>query len=91
MAAKRLRRRNKPRDKVLTSIIEHFGNASGLARALGVSSAAVGLWYRVPQEHVFKLESMTSIPHTEMRADIYRPPVRTPRKGKPQRRNHGQA
>lgn len=92
MATKRVRRRDKPRDKALIDIIAHFGNASALARFLGVSNAAVGLWWRVPQEHVFKLEKETGLTPHQMRPDIYRPePAAPARKGKPPRRPHGQA
>jgi DNA-binding transcriptional regulator YdaS (Cro superfamily) len=88
----RSRKRPKPREKALLKVIEHYGNAAALARALGVSDAAVGLWYRVPTEHVFALEKATGIPRTELRADLYPPdPRATPaRKSKPQRRPHGQ-
>lgn len=89
----RSRKRPKPREKALLKVIEHYGNAAALARALGVSDAAVGLWYRVPTEHVFAVEAATGISRTELRPDIYQPEKRVApaRKGNPPRRPHGQA
>lgn len=82
------RKRTKPREAALLRIIEHFGNAAALARALGVSDAAVGLWYRVPQEHVFTLEKLTGLTRYQMRPDIH---GSAPPNLKPQRSQHGKA
>jgi DNA-binding transcriptional regulator YdaS (Cro superfamily) len=39
--------------------IEHFGSASALAAALGVSLAAVSQWQKIPLGRQYQLEIMT--------------------------------
>ncbi|WP_417790803.1 Cro/CI family transcriptional regulator [Terasakiella pusilla] len=41
-------------------VIEHFGNQSAVAKALGVSRAYVSAWpERVPEKQAMKLERLT--------------------------------
>lgn len=41
-------------------VINYFGNASQLAKALGISRSAVGQWQgRIPPSRVYQIESIT--------------------------------
>lgn len=54
---------------------EHFakrGAVAELARALGISHAAIRQWTRVPAERVVEVERITGIPREALRPDLYR-------------------
>ena len=47
------------------------GLLAQIARALGVTKAAVGRWERVPAERVVEIERITGIPRQQLRPDLY--------------------
>lgn len=56
--------------------IEHAGGQSKLARKCGVRPQAVQNWQRrqrLPAERVIQVETITGVPRTELRPDIYPP------------------
>jgi DNA-binding transcriptional regulator YdaS (Cro superfamily) len=59
-------------DAGLKSAIEHFGNGSRLADALGVTRQAISLWDKIPIERVIKVEELTGIPREHLRPDFFR-------------------
>jgi DNA-binding transcriptional regulator YdaS (Cro superfamily) len=52
-------------------LVAHFGSMAALARALGVTRAAVSAWQRVPLRHLIALEKMTGIDRSRLRPDLY--------------------
>lgn len=48
------------------------GLMAKVAKALGLSRAAVSLWDRVPAEVVVEVERITEIPREQLRPDLYR-------------------
>ena len=49
-------------------VIQHFGSAAGVARALGISRAAVSQWSeKIPALRAFQLEQITNgvLRHTD--------------------------
>jgi len=48
-------------------------NQSQLAKAVGVSRAAICKWRRVPIKRVIAVEAATGIPRDELRPDYYPP------------------
>ena len=59
------------RDTGLQSAIEAAGGVGALARALGISQPAVSTWQRVPAERVLSVETMTGVPRSLLRPDLY--------------------
>ena len=47
------------------------GSLRGLARALGISPAAVCRWKHVPADRVLKVEQITGVPRSVLRSDLY--------------------
>jgi DNA-binding transcriptional regulator YdaS (Cro superfamily) len=50
------------------------GTIAALARALGVTRAAIHQWRRIPAERVISVEKATGVPRHELRPDLY-PPI----------------
>ena len=59
------------RDRGLELALGVAGGVTALARGLGVSQPAVSGWKRVPPERVLTVESITGIPRTTLRPDLY--------------------
>jgi len=60
----------------IDTAVARAGNASALARSLGISHAAVRKWRvlgRPPAERVLDIERVTGISRYELRPDIYGP------------------
>jgi DNA-binding transcriptional regulator YdaS (Cro superfamily) len=55
----------------LAQIGERRGLKSEIARQLGITTAAVSLWQRIPAEHCPMVEKITGIPRFELRPDVY--------------------
>ena len=51
--------------------ITRAGGTSALARALGISQAAISQWRQVPYSRVLTVEQITGVPRYELRPDIY--------------------
>lgn len=62
-----------PKDRA----VEAAGGASRLAEKLGVTRSAVSQWREIPAERVHEVESLTGVPRSELRPDLY-PPEREP-------------
>ena len=58
------------REPVLTKAIEKAGGVNALARGLGISSASVAAWRRVPVTRVRDVADITGIPAAELRPDL---------------------
>jgi TorA maturation chaperone TorD len=69
------------RDGGLKLAIEAAGGIGSLARALGISQPSVSNWSRIPTERLPAVESLTGIPRTRLRPDLY--PEGTPDWGDP--------
>jgi TorA maturation chaperone TorD len=59
------------REGGLDAAIRAAGGIGALARALGISQPAVTNWRRVPAERVLAVESLTGVPRTTLRPDLY--------------------
>lgn len=59
--------------KALLKAIENVGGQSALARLLGVKQPVVANWLsrRLPAERVLRIESLTGVPRSELRPDLY--------------------
>lgn len=51
--------------------INRAGGPSALARALGISQAAISQWRQVPYSRVLTVENITGVSRYELRPDIY--------------------
>ena len=56
---------------LMADLVAHFGSMAALARALGVTRAAVYAWRRVPLRHLLSLERITGIHRSKLRPDLY--------------------
>lgn len=52
--------------------IQRRGATAELARALGISHAAIRQWQDVPAARVVEVERLTGIPREALRPDLYR-------------------
>jgi len=59
------------RDHGLEEAIRAAGGVSELARQLGISQPSVSNWTRIPAERVVTIESLTGVPRTILRPDLY--------------------
>lgn len=48
------------------------GGKNQLAKALGLSRAALYFWSKVPDKHLVKVEQLTGVPREELRPDLFR-------------------
>lgn len=55
---------------MLEKIIAKAGGVNALARQLGISSAAVAVWKRVPAARVTAVSRITGVPAAEIRPDL---------------------
>jgi len=51
------------------------GNMSELARVLGLSSAAIAQWKRIPAERIIEIERATGVRREVLRPDLYQGPT----------------
>ena len=56
------------------------GLLSEVARALGLTRAAVVKWAEVPADRLVEIERITGIPREALRPDLYIRPARLPRR-----------
>src|SRR6185295_4248189 len=59
------------REPGLEEAIRAAGGVSELARQLGISQPSVSNWTRIPAERVATIESLTGVPRTILRPDLY--------------------
>lgn len=59
------------RDPGLSKAIRAAGGVSGLARQIGISQPSVSNWNRIPAERVIVVETITGVPRTILRPDLY--------------------
>jgi DNA-binding transcriptional regulator YdaS (Cro superfamily) len=64
---------NSPRHSpALVCAIEAFGGVGRMARALGMTPAAVSKWSRIPVHHAHRISEETGIPLHVLRPDVWR-------------------
>ena len=59
------------RDPILLDVFAACGNASQLAKSLGVTRQAVFHWTKVPMRYLKLISEMTGIPRAKLRPDLY--------------------
>ena len=59
------------RDPGLSEAIKAAGGVGALAQKIGISQPSVSNWNRVPAERVVAIETVTGIPRTVLRPDLY--------------------
>lgn len=59
------------RDAGLQEAIRAVGGISALSRLLGIAQPSVSIWTRVPAERVIAVETLTSVPRSVLRPDLY--------------------
>src|SRR5215213_11995156 len=59
------------REGGLDAAIRAAGGVGALARALGISQPSVSNWQRIPAERVLAVESLTGVPRSTLRPDLY--------------------
>ena len=57
----------------LEKAVEIKGSIAALARALGITRAAICQWDRIPAERVIAIEAATGVPRHDLRPDLYPP------------------
>lgn len=57
-------------DPAVTKAIEAAGNATKLARALGITRAAVCQWKKIPPKRLADVARLTGLPAAELRPDL---------------------
>jgi len=58
-------------DKLNAYLKAERGRLSNLARALGITPAAINQWETVPADKLIVIEGETGIPRQELRPDLY--------------------
>lgn len=64
------------KDSGLSIAIEAAGSSAALARGLGISTAAIAQWEKVPAERVVEVEDVTGVPRHVLRPDLHLRPER---------------
>lgn len=59
------------REGGLEEAIRAAGGIGALARSLGISQPSVSNWQRIPAERVLAVETLTGVPRTRLRPDLY--------------------
>jgi TorA maturation chaperone TorD/DNA-binding transcriptional regulator YdaS (Cro superfamily) len=59
------------RDAGLQEAIRAVGGISALSRLLGIAQPSVSIWTRVPAERVLAVETLTAVPRSVLRPDLY--------------------
>lgn len=60
----------------LKAVIERAGGATSLAKALGISTAAVSQWRKVPAKRVGTVANIVGLTPHEIRPDLFPAPER---------------
>jgi DNA-binding transcriptional regulator YdaS (Cro superfamily) len=58
-------------DKLLEYLTAKRGRMSNLARALGITPAAIKQWRVIPDDKLLGIEAETGIPRQHLRPDLY--------------------
>lgn len=61
------------REPGLEAAIRAVGGIGALARALGLAQPSVSEWRRIPADRIAAVESVTGVPRSELRPDLYAP------------------
>lgn len=61
----------RPPDDGLQRAIAKMGSANALAMALGMTSASLSEWWRIPSHRILQVEKITGISREELRPDLY--------------------
>jgi pyruvate kinase len=69
------------RDPVLEALLAHRGAVTRIATALGISTAAVSQWRRVPDDRVAEVARALGLPTDQVRPDLPAVPPPSPREG----------
>lgn len=68
---------------ILREAIQRAGGVSALAADIGVTRSAIYQWTtRIPAERVIAIETVTDIPRSKLRPDLFREPEKRRRKRK---------
>jgi len=59
-------------DEGLRLAIAKLGSFNALAKALGMSAAAIMEWKRIPSHRILQVEAVTGIKRELLRPDLYR-------------------
>lgn len=59
------------RDAGLQEAIRAVGGISALSRLLGIAQPSVSIWTKVPAERVLAVETVTAVPRSVLRPDLY--------------------
>ncbi|MFN3890427.1 MAG: Cro/CI family transcriptional regulator [Beijerinckiaceae bacterium] len=59
------------KDQGLIRAIEAAGGVGALARGLGISQPSVSGWSRIPADRVLAVETLTKVPRSLLRADLF--------------------
>jgi DNA-binding transcriptional regulator YdaS (Cro superfamily) len=60
------------RNTGLSKAIKKAGGVCALARAIGITSAALAQWKQVPSGRILQVEAVTRISRAKLRPDLYR-------------------
>ena len=55
----------------LQEAVKRAGGVAKLAKAIGLTRAAIYLWKRVPAERVIKVEKASGVKREKLRPDLY--------------------
>lgn len=69
------------RDAALERVLMVRNAVTRIAKAAGVSTAAVSQWRKVPAWHVETVSRVTGVPPHELRPDLHKPPPASPTVG----------
>jgi hypothetical protein len=56
--------------RAMVRVLDTVGGPEPLAKLLGETAHRVTHWREIPARHVFAVEALTGIPHTEIRPDV---------------------
>ena len=59
-------------DEGLRLAVTAAGSFNALANALGISSASISTWRRVPTHRILQVEAVTGIRREKLRPELYR-------------------
>lgn len=59
------------RDQGLEQVIQTAGGVRSLSRLLGISQPAISNWKRVPADRILQVETVTGLPRSVIRPDLY--------------------
>jgi DNA-binding transcriptional regulator YdaS (Cro superfamily) len=59
------------KDAGIRAAINAIGSGAVLAKAIGISPAAVYRWGKVPTDRIKEIERLTGVPREKLRPDLY--------------------